>query len=425
MAATRTSSAPAPTAAPGASRDRVLDLVRAGCLVVVVVLHATMAGIEIGPSGTQITNALENQPWFTPVSWIVQVMPLFFVVGGFAGITQWRRMRSAGAAPADFIRVRLTRLARPALVAFAVIAGALAVASAAGVSPDLLAQLGFRLSQPMWFIGVYLGTSALVPLLSRLHERAPRATLALLVSAAIGVDLLSITTGSPAIGFANLAFVWLAVQQIGFWYADGWFRFRSHGQLLGMALGAFALLLTSTTAGPYPADMLANLNPPTINLVLLGVVQVCLLSLVSARLAVLVSRPRLRAAVDVIGKHSLTAYLWHMPALSLLAAGLLALGSPWPEPLGTSWWLTRPLWLVGIALVLVPLAAWAGRFERGPIGPGPRTPGRASAGVVIAIAAVVAVLAAGFTTVSATCGALLLLVALRLQRSAPLQPVFS
>lgn len=377
-----------------------------------------MAGIEIGPSGTQITNALENQRWFTPVSWVIQVMPLFFVVGGFAGITQWRRMRSSGATPADFVRVRLTRLARPALVAFAVIAGVLAVASAAGVSPDLLAQLGFRLSQPMWFIGVYLGTSALVPLLSRQHERAPRATLALLVSAAIGVDLLSIATGSPGIGFGNLAFVWLAVQQIGFWYADGWFRFRSNGQLLGLALGAFALLLTSTTVGPYPADMLANLNPPTINLVLLGIVQVCLLSLVSARLSVLMSQPRLRTAVDLIGKHSLTAYLWHMPALALLAAVLLVLRFPWPEPLGTAWWLTRPVWLAGIALFLIPLAAWVGRFERGPIGPPPRTPGLAAAGVVIAIAAVVAVLAAGFTTGSATCGALLLLVALRLQRSA-------
>ncbi|MEV0698084.1 acyltransferase [Saccharopolyspora sp. NPDC050389] len=409
--------APAPTAGPGPSRDRVLDLVRSACLVVVVVLHAMMAGIETGPSGIQITNALENQRWFTPISWIIQVMPLFFVVGGFAGITQWRRMRDAGATPADFVRTRLTRLARPTLAAFAAIAGALAVASAAGVSPDLLAQVGFRMSQPMWFIGVYLGTSALVPLLCRQHERAPRATLALLVSFALGVDLLSIATASPEIGFCNLAFVWLAIQQIGFWYADGRFRFRSNGQLLGVAFGAFVLLLTNTAAGPYPADMLANLNPPTINLVLLGVVQICLLSLITPRLAVLMSRPGLRTLVDTIGKHSLTIYLWHMPALVLLAAMLLVMGVPWPEPLGAAWWLTRGVWLAGIALVLIPLAVWLGRFERGTTGSPRRAPGFAAAGVVIAIAGIVTVLAAGFTVSSATSSALLLLVALCLQQS--------
>ncbi|MER7082867.1 acyltransferase family protein, partial [Saccharopolyspora kobensis] len=116
--------APAAKAVPAPSRDRVLDLIRAGCLVVVVVLHAVMAGIEVGESGIQIRNALENQQWFTPISWIIQVMPLFFIVGGFAGITQWRRMRDSGATPADFVRARLVRLARPALVAFAAIAAA-------------------------------------------------------------------------------------------------------------------------------------------------------------------------------------------------------------------------------------------------------------------------------------------------------------
>ncbi|MER7010351.1 acyltransferase [Saccharopolyspora sp. NPDC000359] len=395
----------------------MLDLVRAGCLVVVVVLHAMMAGIRVDGDGVRITNALEGQGWFTPVSWVIQVMPLFFVVGGFAGVTQWRRMRGAGAAPADFVRTRLVRLARPAVVAFGVIAAALAAASAAGVPGELLAQVGFRMGQPMWFIGVYLGTTALVPLLCRLHERAPWVTLASLVALALGVDLLVMATGVPVLGFANLAFVWLAAQQIGFFYADGWFRFRSNGQLLAGALGALGLLLASTTSGLYPADMLANLNPPTTNLVLLGVVQVCLLARFADRLAVLVDRPEWRGAVDAIGKHSMTAYLWHMPAMVLFAAALLVLGFPWPEPLGLAWWLTRGAWLAGIALVLIPLAARLGRFERGTSGIPRRTRGFAAAGVVVAITAVLAVLVAGFTVVSAMIGALLLLVALRMQEA--------
>ncbi|GAA2799790.1 acyltransferase [Saccharopolyspora taberi] len=403
------------------NRDPVLDLVRAGCLVVVVVLHAVMAGITVDAGGIDIVNAVDDQDWFTPVSWFVQVMPLFFIVGGFAGITQWRRMRDKGGTAVEFVHGRLNRLARPALIAFAMIGLGLVGAGLAGVPGDLIAQVGYRMGQPMWFLGVYLGVSALVPVLARGHESAPRTVLAGLLSLALSVDLLAARTGITALGFLNLAFVWLALQQLGFWYADGWLRDCSRRRLLGAAISALGVLLIATAAGPYSANMYVNLNPPTACLVLLGFAQLCLVALATPRLRSWLDRSRVRRSVDALGARSLSVYLWHMPALVLLAAMLLVLRAPWPDLFGASWWLTRVPWIAGIGLITFALVAVFGRFERRSRSASGAGAFRAGLGVLVAIGGVAAVLVTGFSAVSAAAGAALLAGAIRLTRSQPVE----
>jgi hypothetical protein len=196
----------APTT-PTAGRDRVVDLVRAGCLIVVVGLHAFMAGISVDDGRLSVSDATTGQPWFAALTWLVQIMPLFFLVGGFASITHWRRLRARGATPSEYVRARLERLARPAMITFGVIAAGFGLATLLGVPGDLLAQVGFRMGQPMWFLGVYLGVTALVPIMVRLHEAAPRRTLAVLAGGVVLVDVLRFGSGVEAVGFLNLVFV--------------------------------------------------------------------------------------------------------------------------------------------------------------------------------------------------------------------------
>ncbi len=97
----------------------------------------------------------------------------------------------------------------------------------------------------------------------------------MLLAGVIAIDALRFSTGITEIGLINLFFVWVLVHQIGFWYADGWFARRTWWQLLLVAAGCYAALFTVCTFGPYPFDMLANLNPPTLPLVLLGLAQAC------------------------------------------------------------------------------------------------------------------------------------------------------
>ena len=107
----------------GATRDPVIDLVRVLCVAVVVVGHMLMIGAAVRPGrGLVVERTLLETDWIGPVSWIAQIMPLFFVVGGFAGIGAWRRLEASGGTAADFIRTRILRLARPSIALFAALA---------------------------------------------------------------------------------------------------------------------------------------------------------------------------------------------------------------------------------------------------------------------------------------------------------------
>lgn len=398
-----------------AERDTAMDLVRAFCLVVVVALHAFMAGIAAPGGEIVVTNVVEGQAWFAPVSWLVQVMPLFFIVGGFAGITHWRRTRARGGTAAGFVAGRLRRLAVPAIAAFITIGVGLSIALVAGVSPDLVAELGFRMAQPMWFLAVYLGATALVPALAWCHERAPWITIGMLVLGVVAVDAARLESGVAGLGYLNLGFVWLAIQQLGFWWADGRIAGLSRNRLWVGLVASIGLLVALVASGTYSADMYVNLNPPTLCLVVLGLAQFFALALAAPALRRAAARPRIAGAIELIGTRSMTIYLWHMPALVLLAGVLFAAGLPFAEPLSAEWWMTRPAWLVGVGVAAALLVRAAEGFERrGGRAAGTATGRRIALAVALAVVGVVGVLAMGFTPVSALVAVAALAVAIRL-----------
>ncbi|HEY1104780.1 MAG TPA: acyltransferase, partial [Agromyces sp.] len=350
----------------GVRRDVSIDAIRVVLLGAVFVLHAMMVGVSAGPHGPVLENALEHQAWFGPVSWVVQIMPLFFVVGGFSSLTHWRSMRARGATAAEYVRARIERLVRPAIVLVAVVAGSLVALTLAGLPAELVGVAGFRIGQPLWFLMVYLAISALVPTMVRAHERAPVLAPLALLAGVVAVDVVRLSTGVDAIGYLNLLLVWLLVQQLGFHLADGAFDRLSRPTLVGIAGASLALLAVLTVVGPYPVDMLVNLNPPTVCLVVLGVAQLALFQLVRPRIRAWVLRRDASAAISFAGERAMTVYLWHLPVLVALAGAALvansAFGMPLPEPLTIEWWATRPLWLAAAAACVVPVVLVLARF---------------------------------------------------------------
>lgn len=408
----RTAKAPLAT-----GRDTGIDLVRAFCVVVVVLLHALMAGVTVGGAGPDFVNTAEGAAWFTPLTWAVQVMPLFFVVGGFAGSIAYRRLRHRGGTPEDFLAGRVHRLLLPAVFSIGAAGVGLAVLAAGGVSADLVLTAGFRYGQPLWFLGVFLLCQALLPALVAAHDRAPLGTILGLTAIAVAVEVLRTATGLEVIGFLNLAFIWLTLQQLGFFLADGRLESLGRRTLFIACLGAITLLAGFFITGVFSPDLVENLNPPTPALLLVGVAQTALLSLVRPALTRLSARPRIAAVTGFVTPRTMTIYLWHMPVL-LTMAGVTAwvamdTGVVLPEPSSAAWWLTRPLWL-GIAAVLTTAAAWALAVGEQRRMPPPTASGvRAAQAVLAGLAAVVLLLVAGTTVLSATAAVCLLVVALR------------
>lgn len=354
------------------SRDRYVDLLRAFSICVVVLGHWLIAIIYIADGKVTGENALHVVPGLWLATWVLQVMPLFFFVGGFSNLVTIDATKRRGGAYADFIHGRVLRLMKPTAVM-------LAFWIPISIGVDLLSRVGDRtlelatgvLTRPLWFIGIYLIMIALAPPMLSMHRRFGWKVLAVMVGGAALVDVLAIGVGLDSVAYVNFAFVWLFVHQLGFFYADGTLLRLGRPVLWIMAAGGLVALIVLTTSGIYSPSMVglraerSNTNPPTIVIIALTVWQ--------AGLAMLL-RPALSRWLENIGVWSkviglnvviMTMFLWHQTAMLLAVAVLYPLGFPQPIAGTAEWWAVRPMWVAALAVFLAVLVAIWGRFERG------------------------------------------------------------
>jgi len=367
-------------------RDLTLDIARVFCVLLVVVIHLLMVGVGVDAQGNLIAmtptqSPLGSQPWFPWATWAGQIMPLFFVVGGFAAITAWRSLVRRDGTAADYVRNRVLRLAQPALPLYIFYVVVIGGAVLAGVAPELVTLAVQGAASPLWFLAAYTLCQAMVPFMVGCHTRAPRATLLVLLACAVVVDAARFASGIDEIGLLNLFFVWLLVQQLGFWYADGWFAARTWWQLVIIAVVAYASLLPMTQWGPYSNDMLTNLNPPTLPLVALALAQACVLRLLRPALAKLMNTHAARAVVFVVGSRLMTIYLWHLPIILILTGIALLIPGATPVPGSPVWWWTRPVVYLLVLAAVFALSFLVGRWEA------PREVTPTPPGAVVGIAA--------------------------------------
>jgi surface polysaccharide O-acyltransferase-like enzyme len=336
-----------------------MDAVKALALLLVVVGHS-LAWTVTG-SGSVI-NTLDAVPAVFPLTWVLQILPLFFLLAG-AGLT-----RLSGSGEARGCLARLTRLAAPALPLIAVTM-VLAVAAQALAGSDAGNAAGVLPVQLVWFLGVYLVLVAVAPLLVRLS--GPWAVAAWLV-VILGVDLLRIHV-NEAIGWANLILVWGLFAALG----TRLDRLRTLPRAL-LAAGAIVFAASAIIAiviGPYsPAlistdavEGISNLAPPTIVLALVGLAQICILLLLWPLLQRVLDRDRLWVPVAIFASRAMEIYLWHMLVFTLAIAGMLALVLA-PAALSPLWWLQH-IAVAAVVLAVVWFAAPAlARLAKGVAG---------------------------------------------------------
>lgn len=373
---------PAPQGEQAVQRDPVIDLVRFVCLTLVVVGHCMMVSPVLRADGTVATvNTLGEQPWFVPVIWIFMVMPLFFVTGGTTGLQSWQRLTARGGTGFEFAQARLLRLIRPAAALLAMMFLGLSAALLLGVDSQVVQLMATGAGMPLWFLAAYLAAQLNIPILARFHNRAPWLTVAVLAALVVAVDCFR--GALPMLAYANLVFLWCAVQQLGFLMADGHLARLTRSGLVGLILAANLLLGLVTGLGLYSGNMLVNLNPPNLCLLLLGVSQAAALQLFRPGLGMVSVVRWIRAVVMIAGRRSMTVYLWHLPLLVAMSGLLLLTDFPKPAAGTAEWWWARPLVLLGIVALLLPVLAAFGRLEERPTA-SVHTRGRPAAAVVTA-----------------------------------------
>lgn len=361
-----------------ADRNRVVDFLRALAILVVALGHWLLAAVVVR-DGVLVPNALLNiAAWTHPLTWIFQVMPVFFVVGGYANALSWRSARGRGTPYAGWLRARIQRLGTPVvplLVTWLVIC---TVAYALGVPGGTLRTASQVALVPTWFLAAYVLVVATTPMALRLWERWGWWSVAGGLVLGGLVDWVSLGGGVMgegvfAVGFANYLVVWGTVHQLGFAWRDGRLEGVARRALLAaVGLGVLVLLVWRL---PYPISMIGvdtiavnNSYPTRVTLGFLGLAQAGVLLLVEPALARWLQRPRPWKATILVNVRIMTLYLWHLTAMVLvIGLGLLAGGVGLrAEPLSGTWWALRPLWYAVLVVVTLGFVALLGRFEQVP-----------------------------------------------------------
>lgn len=379
-------------------RDRYVDFLRGFSICVVVLGHWLIAVVTWQGGEVAGTNALEQIRGLWAATWVLQVMPLFFFVGGFSNLRSWRAsVRRGGGYPA-FLHGRLSRMMRPTGVFLGIGLVVTVTLDALNVADNVVFPASTLITRPLWFLGVYMIVVALAPLMIALHERyGARAVLGLAV-VAVAVDVIRFGLDVGAVGYVNYPVVWLLAHQMGFLYADGALT-RRVAAVLGA--GGLAAMLALVNLGPYPGSMVglstdefSNMDPPTLAILALMLWQIGLAMLLRGPVSRWLAGVRAWAGVILVNSVIMTMFLWHLTAMLLGIGILFPLGFPQPDAGTATWWLLRPVWVLVLVVLLAGFVALFGRFEqRGLLKPvTPATGGGAPAAAAAAVGAAMLVM---------------------------------
>lgn len=350
-------------------RNRAVDFYRAAAMAVVAVGHWLGMVAVLDDGELAGGNLLDFSPEYGWITWIGQVMPLFFFVGGFASATSLRSAERKGVAPADWIATRLRRMVTPAAVLAGFWAACLVVAGTMG-GFGLVAFGAAAAAIPLWFLANYTIDTALAPFTFRWFRARP----GLVVGALATVFALAEAArfaGVPVVPQINWIIGWLGFQVAGFAWQAG--RLPTGRALAAVSALFWLLAIAAVTVGPWPAVMLHHggldhspTHPPSTALLLFGLAY----SFTAAALAPTVTRwlERSRRAwaftisANVI---AMSVYLWHMTA-AVAVVGLAHVFGHLPavEPGTSTWWAAKVPFLLANLIVLVPIVLLVAPVER-------------------------------------------------------------
>ena len=299
--------------------------------------------------------------WVWPLTWLLQLVPLFFLAGGHSNLLAWRAARATGDGYGTYLVGQIGWLIRPVLafvIAWLIIPLSLEMLQAPDEAVTAFSRL---IVQPLWLLGLYLVVVAVTPVMHGLHQRLPVVTPLVLLAGVVGLSLV----GGSVAAHAGGVLVALLFGQLAFHYADGTLWRLPRWVLFVGAGTAFAGLVLVTTLGNQPLLQLAEptgyaaFAPSLAGVLLIGIVQLCLVSLPR--------EPGLRAiatsgparAVAVVRAAPMTVYLVYLCAMLVVegVAGVASAG-------GGLGWLAEPRTVFALGLIALPTLLAFLWFER-------------------------------------------------------------
>lgn len=377
-------------------RERSVDGLRALAVCAVVLGHWFVTAPVLWEDGAlRPSSPLRAMPELAPLSWLLQALALFFLVGGYAAVLGHDRARRRGDSYMAWVGGRLLRLGRPIVALTALWGLALTTMVAFGVPEATVRTVMMLVLQPLWFLGVYALVTALTPVLVALEGRLGAGAALATVGMVALVDLAYLAGPLPAwIGLVNVLPVWGCAYLLGISWARG--RLTT-GICVTLVVVGMIVLLSLTTRLGYPVSAVgvpgaerSNTDPPSLLLAVLGMTQSGAAVLVATALGRFLRRPLPWALVAWINLNALTVFCWHLTALAVpaLIASLLSPHVPvaglTTAPDDLAWIVDRLAWLPLSAAVTLVSCLLLNRFESPWSGVPARGDARTVAGIGVA-----------------------------------------
>jgi peptidoglycan/LPS O-acetylase OafA/YrhL len=353
-----------------ASRDRYVDFLRAVSILVVVLWHWVFSITQWSDDGSLgMPNPIGDVTGLWLATWLLQIMPVFFFVGGFANYAGLEATRRNGGGAGTFLRARVRRLLRPIGVFLAVWSAGELAARAWMPSYSGVTHWGMVVFVPLWFLSVYLGVVLLAPVTAALHRRGRELTIVAMVAIIGLADLGRIRFGLDLLGLVASAFVWIFAHQLGYFWRDGSLVDGPRRRLWAMVVGGLTALVVLTNLGVFPRSMVSvrgeasNMFPTTSCIAALAVLQVGVVLLLRPVAERWLSRRRPWTFTVSVNAVAMTIFSWHMTALVGAIGIYQFFGGELMTEATSRWWVQRPLWLLLPGVLLAALLAIFARFE--------------------------------------------------------------
>jgi hypothetical protein len=250
-----------------------------------------------------------------------------------------------------------------------------------------MGQAVLMVLSPLWFVFAYLLFICLMPVTVWLHRRYGALVLVVLAGLAVLVDVLRFRYQVPGIEWLNMVVVWGFAFQLGYFHgritgaddaprrADGRIDWayqsaRSRQQALILTMAGLSGLVALVGSGLYPGSMVgvpgedSNMAPPTVCIIALTVFQVGVAELLRPFVVhALRSGGAFARATAVFTRFALPLFLFHTTGMALSRAVEWSLFGTQVE--GTAptmtWWLLRPVAVIGPLLATLPVMYLFGR----------------------------------------------------------------
>lgn len=375
------------------ARNRYADLLRVVAIGGVVYGHWLLVSVTYRGGRLSGLDAVNYVSWGRWVTWLFQVMPVFFLVGGYVNGQSWAAHHARGHGWTVWVRDRAARLLWPTAVYIAWALVTVSVARAAGVPGAELAEAGWLAALHLWFLAVYLLLIALTPPMFAAHRRWGLTVPVYMAAATALVDVGVRGPHLHFLGYTEYLLVWGSIHQWGFAWQDRSLT-SPRWRLCVMAASGAAVLMPLVATRTFNVDMVGsgNTNPPSIALLAFAAAQTGIVLAAEPWFSGLLARPRVWQLLSRSNGAVMTVYLWHFVPVVIISVAFYATGViPQPAVGSAQWFAWRPAWFAVLTAVFVPLVAfvmWAERpLLRLPAGlgrPGPWSPVLLGAGLCAA-----------------------------------------